>query len=275
MGMTDEATLRGWLVDDFSQHVLTGAFRVVADRENPLRLNLFAAAVRELFGHTLHALAPDTEVTQCSWYAPEFDTNGPTRRQRVKYATQGGLSDAFIAEVGVDVDHLHDNAIASIKLLSKYTHVRPGVLVTDQAEIDAFVDEALSALLGLFESFKECRDEVLRAIYKHIDQEVFSSFISETIQEIDEIATHYEVNIVWIDDVEITTLSAHHVEFKVTGSIDAELQWRSGSDFRRGDGASLSHDFPFEVSMRAPVEDITAFADVRCSVDNRGWYGVE
>jgi hypothetical protein len=273
--MTDEATLRGWLVDDFSQHVLTGALRVVGDRENPLRLNLFAAAVRELFGHTLHTLAPDTEVTQCSWYAPEPNTNRPTRRQRVKYATQGGLSDAFIAEVGVDVDHLHDNAIASINELSKYTHVRPGVLVTNQSEIDSFVDEALSALLGLFESFKECRDEVLRAIYNHIDQEVFSSFISETIQEIDEIATHYEVNIVWMDEVEITTLSAHSVEFKVTGSVDAQLQWGSGSDFRRGDGASLSHDFPFEVNMRAPVEDITAFADVKYSVDNRGWYGVE
>lgn len=135
--MTDEATLRGWLVDDFSQHVLTGALRVVGDRENPLRLNLFAAAVRELFGHTLHTLAPDTEVTQCSWYAPEPNTNRPTRRQRVKYATQGGLSDAFIAEVGVDVNHLHDDAIASINELSKYTHVGPGVLVTDQSEIES------------------------------------------------------------------------------------------------------------------------------------------
>ena len=137
------------------------------------------------------------------------------------------------------MDHLHDDAIASIKQLSKYTHVRPGVLVTDQAEIDGFVDEAFSALLGLFNSFKECRDEVLRAIYKHIDREVLNSFISETIQEIDEIATHYEVNIVWIDEVEITELTAHSVEFKVTGSIDAELQWGSGSDFRRGDGAAL------------------------------------
>jgi Predicted pPIWI-associating nuclease len=69
--MTDEATLRGWLVNEFSQHVLAGAFRVAADRQNPLRLNLFAAALRELFSHTLHTLAPDTEVTQCSWYTPE------------------------------------------------------------------------------------------------------------------------------------------------------------------------------------------------------------
>jgi hypothetical protein len=68
-----------------------------------IRLNQFAAAMRELFGHTLHALAPDANVTKCEWFKRVPKTNGPTRRQRAKYATQGGLSDDYIDEIGVHV----------------------------------------------------------------------------------------------------------------------------------------------------------------------------
>jgi hypothetical protein len=59
--------------------------------------------MRELFGHTLHALAPDANVTKCEWFKRVPKTNGPTRRQRAKYATQGGLSDDYIDEIGVHV----------------------------------------------------------------------------------------------------------------------------------------------------------------------------
>src|SRR5262245_39765803 len=96
---TQEETLRSKLIDEFSQTVLTGALRTVADEGNPIRLNLFAAAVRELFGHTLHTLAPNERVVKCSWFKPEAE--GPTRRQRAKYATQGGLADEYVEELGV------------------------------------------------------------------------------------------------------------------------------------------------------------------------------
>jgi hypothetical protein len=59
--------------------------------------------MRELFGYTLQTLAPDENFTECEWFEPEPGTKGPTRRQRAKYATQGGLSDDYIAEIGVDV----------------------------------------------------------------------------------------------------------------------------------------------------------------------------
>ena len=98
-----ELKLRSKLIDDFSAQVLTGALAVVAVPNNPIRLNQFAAAMRELFGHTLHALAPDANVTKCEWFKRVPTTNGPTRRQRAKYATQGGLSDDYIDEIGMHV----------------------------------------------------------------------------------------------------------------------------------------------------------------------------
>lgn len=269
----DQTALAPFLVDDFSRQVLAGAMRVVADTENPIRLNLFAAAIRELFGHTLHALAPDSQVVACGWYKPEPNTAGPTRRQRAKYATQGGLADAFIEDSGVDVEHLHGDAISAINELSKYTHVRPGVIVTDQAEVDRFVEEALSALRGLFHSFESCREVVVQALYDHIDREVVDAFISETLQAIDELATHHTIDEVYIDELSVTSLMDREIGFKVKGSLCVELQWGSGSDRRRGEGAVMRESFRFEVTMSAPVGDVTAFKDVEHTVDIGEWYG--
>ena len=75
-------------LDDFSKLIVQGALRFVADAENPIRLNLFAAAIGELYGHTLDRLAPDAEVEACVWFEFEKDQSKPTRRQRAKYATQ-------------------------------------------------------------------------------------------------------------------------------------------------------------------------------------------
>lgn len=270
--LTLEDQLRRNLVDDFSQHVLTGAIRVAKDSENPIRLNLFSAAIRELFAHTLHTLAPDSNVKSCSWFAPEPNTKGPTRRQRAKYATQGGLSDEFIAEAGVDVAHLHDDAIRAIDELSKYTHVRPGVLIDDQQEINRFVEDALTALLGLFDSFDECRGTVVQALYDHIDEAIVDEFIRETLESIDELASHHTIEEVAVEDMAITSLTDSAVEFKVRGSLGVELQWGSGGDLRRGEGATMRQSFPFEVTMRSPVGKVTAFEDVAHTVDTRGWY---
>lgn len=267
------AELRASLLDDFSHQVLTGALRVATDKGNPIRLNLFAAAIRELFGHILHILAPDSEVTNCSWYVQEPNTRGPTRRQRAKYATQGGLSDEFIAEAGVDIEHLHGDAIAAITQLNRYTHVRPGVTVTQSTDIECFVQEALSALQGLFTSFEMCREEVLQAIYSHIDQEIMGTFISDTLQEIDELATHHTVEDVYIEELTITELNDRTVGFNVEGSVEVELQWGSNSDSRRGDGASLRQHFPFVVKMSSPVDNIIAFTDIQYTIDTRQWYG--
>jgi Predicted pPIWI-associating nuclease len=176
-----ELELRAKLIDDFSAQVLTGALAVLDVPSNPIRLNQFAAAMRELFGHTLHALAPDGNVTKCEWFEPEPRTKGPTRRQRAKYATQGGLSDDYIVEIGVDVQHLHDVAIKAIDDMSKYTHVRPGTIIDNPHEIAFFVDGAMHALLGLFASFAECRSGVLDALSKEIDDEAVDALITETI----------------------------------------------------------------------------------------------
>ncbi len=65
---TPETRLAELPLDDFSKLVLKGALRVAADTENPVRLNLFAAAIRELFGHIPCTGWPDAEVAACAWF---------------------------------------------------------------------------------------------------------------------------------------------------------------------------------------------------------------
>ncbi|GAA0574698.1 hypothetical protein GCM10009416_11750 [Craurococcus roseus] len=257
---------------DFEKTVLSGCLRVVEDEDNPVRLNFFAAGVREIFGHVLHRLAPDREVSACSWFKQEPTTKGPTRKQRAKYATQGGLSDGFIEEAGIDVSHLHDEAIHAVDRLSKFTHIRPGVVVTDQAQIEAFVGDALAALEGLFASFEQCRKQVVEAVFDHIDEEVVSALISDTILSLDELASHHSVEEVCAEEMRVTGITHEAVTFAIAGTVGVELQWGSNSDVRRGDGAVMERGFPFSVTMLSPVDDITRFQDVDCSVDTSGWW---
>lgn len=259
-------------LDDFSKLVVQGAMRVVADPANPIRLNLFAAAIRELFSHTLHRLAPDDEVKACDWFQFEKDLTKPTRRQKAKYATQGGLLDEFIRDAGIDVEHLHDAVVKAIDLLSKYTHVREGVIVQDSAEIDAFVRNALESFIGLFESFAECRSQIKSAVFEQVNDETVSALLFETIQSLDEIATHHSIDEIWIDEVEIVRIDAHAIHFKVSGSVSVQLQWGSNSDVSRGDGALMDNSFPFQVTMWSPVENVTAFEDTDYLVDTNSWW---
>lgn len=259
-------------LDDFEKVVLGGCLRVIEDKENPVRLNFFAAGVREIFSHLLHRLAPDEKVTACPWYRPEPNTKGPTRRQRAKYATQGGLADAFIKKAGIDVEDLHDAAIQAVEQLNKYTHIRPGVIEQDEAKIRAFVDDALAALKGLFESFDQCRFLVSEAIFDHIDQEVVAALVAETIQNLDELASHHSIEEVCVEKIKVAEVDHEAVSFAVSGSVSVELQWGSGSDVRRGDGHVADHSFPFSVTMWSPVGDVTDFQDVAHSVDTSEWW---
>ncbi len=258
-------------LDDFSKPIVQGALRVVADAENPIRLNLFAAAIGELYGHTLDRLAPDAEVEACVWFEFEKDQSKPTRRQRAKYATQGGLPDRFIKEAGVDVKHLHGDAIAAITKLNKYTHVRPGRVVSEQTEIDIFVSEALEALTGLFESFDKRRDRIQHAIFDHVNQQIFSWLLSETILNLDEIAYHHSIEEICVDNIEVTSITHEAVNFAVSGTIEVGLHWGSTSDVRRGNGVLVDQSFPFRATLWSPVDDITSFEDVNYAVDTSSW----
>ncbi|MBD9490487.1 hypothetical protein [Ensifer sp. ENS11] len=119
------------LLDEFSKEVLKGSLMAYKALDNPLRLSQFSAGIRELIGHTLSTLAADDDVKASSWFVVETPDGRPTRRQRVKFGLQGGMTDAAIAALQVDTAEIDVDVRKVVDGLSKYTHVRPDTLKVD------------------------------------------------------------------------------------------------------------------------------------------------
>lgn len=262
------------LIDDFSRTVLEGAIYVAQDADNPIRGNLFASAIREVFTHMLHKLAPDEAVEQCSWFKPESENGRPTRAQRQRFMIQGGLTDEYVVnELKLDVASLHNQLGVAVKTLNRATHIREGTVISDEAEVESLAYEIFAAFEALLDAVDHSHSELMAAVDEAATNEATDEVLAETIQTIDELATHHSIEEVYVDNVRTVWIDAHYVWYRATGTIGAELQWGSNSDLRRGDGAVLPHSFPFECDIPAPVDDPTTFETsmIELRVDDGGW----
>lgn len=111
------------------------------DKGNKLRLNNFAYSIRELSRHFLNSLSPEDNIKNCG-YVSETTGSGkkkivsdkPTRRDKIRYAIQGGLSDELLNKLGYDLAEQEDSinsVLDIIKELSRYTHIEPEVFDID------------------------------------------------------------------------------------------------------------------------------------------------
>ena len=265
--MTEEIAQR--LPDEFARTLLAGSLHVVADEQNAMRFHQAAASLRELYTYLLDYYAPADEVRACAWFVQADDTNTVTRRQRAKYATQGGLSDAYLDGLNVEVDTLHTEAINAINRLHGATHVRPDTHITDSGEIDARIEDALASLQGLLDSFEGVRQTVCSVLEGDVFDAIMSTFVLRSFEEIDIVAGRgYEVSpFLTIDDVTIVSIDARTIELKTTGEAPVTLHYGP-----KNDAAEISHDFPFEMRFRAPVEAPESLEFLDADVDNSGWF---
>lgn len=114
------------LSGDFEHDLFDAALYNLNDVHNKLRFNNFAYSLRELTRHILARLAPDKNVLNTAWFMPVAPERPKqiTRKQRMKYAIQGGLLDDYVADtLGIDVDEIGGKVNDSIDLLSKYSTV--------------------------------------------------------------------------------------------------------------------------------------------------------
>ena len=195
-------------LDDFSRRVLTEALRVAADEGQPVRIHAFAAAARELFRHTSQTLAPRLGGRGC--------------RGRPSHPARDGPSEALIYEANAGAESLHDELLAAIDGLGKDSHLRPRVVVTEGAEAEPFVTEALSALQGLFASLGSYLERALQPLEPHISRDAVRAFVLETRSEVDELAACRTVGEVYGEELTITELDDRSVSFEVEGSLGDE-----------------------------------------------------
>lgn len=259
----------------FEKQVFDAALQSLDQTANPLRLNHFATTLRELSRMVLHRLAPDAEIKACGWYVQTAGQPEITRGQRITYAVQAGLLDPFACNtLLVEVDRMRQELLQTITTLSKYTHVQPAVFgVTGQA-LDMIVTESLEAFLAFLEMIEECRESVEDAVESHARHALHEELIRRTIQELDELATHYTVDGAQIETVTISSMDSALIQFCVTGSVECQLQYGSSSDVRNGDGVVMDDSYPLTCDFEAPIATPLQVAVKRqtLKIDNEPFY---
>ena len=261
--------------DAFCKKATIAAARVIADADNPLRLNLCCAAVRILFEHVMGTLAPSDEVEKCAWYSPVSGQDAPVRAQRIQFWMQGGLTDEFLErELEIDPRPLRKRLLTAFNKLSKHVHGRQATVVFDPTEIEIETTKIAEAVKELFYSYHDCRSALIEPLLELLDEGGVDSLMAETIESIDELATHHSIEEIYTEDTEVEAITATAVRYRSSGSISVILQWGSSSDLRRGDGAELGKSFPFSCSFEVPIVDPhdLSNADVFSGVDTSAWW---
>ena len=59
-----------------------------------------------------------------------------------------------------------------------------------------------------------------------MNQQTFSWLLSETILTLDEIAHHHSIEEIWVNNIEVTSITHEVVNFVVSGTIEVGVHWR-------------------------------------------------
>ena len=107
---------------------------------------------------------------------------------------------------------------------------------------------------------------------KHAASQFFSSLLETTVQELDEIATHYRVEGCNIDNLKLVEMNASTIKFELRGSVDCQLQYGSDGDYARGDGVRVDDNYPLSCDLVAHIADPLKLSVERLRVDNSSFY---
>jgi predicted nucleic acid-binding Zn-ribbon protein len=274
----DEKIIRTYLVGDFEEKFFDACLANLREEENVLRVNNFAYAMRELIRNVLDRLAPKEEVMRAPWYVQNEDVkDGPTRMQRIKYAIQGWLTDASLHEqLHMDVTEVLKNLKNSINELSKYTHVEPETFDVDEKICVELSESVLKHVVNLFETIKEEKQAVHKAVLECVDEDMIEQFYQTTNPEIDILSTHHEIEGYCVNEIDKEDDEKGNVHVSISGSVDVRLQYGSNGDMRRGIGWDTHESFPFtselDVSYKNQFGDVRILEDGEYSFDVNSFY---
>lgn len=264
--------------DPFCVTCLDSAIKVLADEGNVLRVNFYSTAMRIMYEHLANNLSPTDDVMRAPWFQPAKDDGRPTRKQRLIFAVQGGLSDECISDdLGIDIGDIHAKLVKAIDDLSHHIHARESTIVSEVAEQNAIVENTANAMSDFLTLFADCRREIISAIEETVSDAAIDALLSETILEIDELANHHSIEDIYVEKVRVKRIGAETIIYEAEGEVSVGLQWGSNSDVRNGEGAEMDESFPFSAEITVPLEDMfdVSCGEVVFGVDTSGWYGNE
>ena len=278
MDLAAENTILQYLKQGFEQDLFKAAVANVDDANNKLRLNNFAYAMRELIRTVLERLAPDDEVVNAPWFEPN-DKDKPdkvTRTQRIKYAIQGWLSDEFITEtLGIDHSENDKQLRKSIDVLSKYTHVTPLTFGMSSVDVTKCVLNVLLQMQCFLMDVAEAHAQIRNAAMECIDEEMIEEFYINTQDDLDIMATHYEVLSYVVTGITPKSKDDGKIILDVSGFVNVRHQYGSAGDMRRGDGFEMKARYPFSSQLIASYknrEGDVHIVDKTMDIDTNSFY---
>ena len=184
------------LTNQFELDLFEASLASLNDKSNKLRYNNFAYSIRELSRHFLYNLAPEDRIKNCNWFKPETPDGKPTRNQRIKYAVQGGIEDAFLDSWGFDVEELKDmikDVKETINTLSKYTHINPEVFNISDSDVERMSQDVLNSFISLVETIENYREDLKQFLDRHIEEHMISSVVTNFFENVDRLAPHHSL----------------------------------------------------------------------------------
>lgn len=279
MTTTDTDRLRAKLTKPFHAALFDATLQSLRDTGNPLHATNFSNGFRELTRNVLDSLAPKEQLQASPWFKPDpTSRDGFTRRHRIQYIIHGGLSTEFAKEeLGIDVDGEAKSLLDAVDKLSKFVHVNEDTFDVDPAQLTEISEGAIGALADLMDCADTCRRNLCDHLEARVHKALLREILRETIDDIDSIATHHTVEDISVEEVNVVSLNGTRLTLAVSGYVEVELQWGSGGDLRRGDGAIADESFPltceFSSSVKAP--DKFELTPDSLKVDNDSWFGFD
>ena len=262
-----------YLETEFERELFKASVSYLCSENDPLRFNSFAYSMRELYRHVLSRLSPEEEIVKCEWFKIKDSNEGKsTRRQKLVYAIQGGLTDKYVKdELGIEIDEFWSGISKSQDLLSKYTHVNESTFNIPDDKCNKFASEVLSSLETIFAVISDTKAEVISQLYQHISNELVSTFISNTMSDIDILSTHTYVEDVEIEECEIIKIDSTNIYFSGHGNIHVSLNYGSDKD----EPTELQDEFPFDFRFLSPVHkpELIQITPEDISIDTSSWFG--
>lgn len=248
-------TVNSFLKTNFEKDLFKASIDNLNEINNKLRFNNFAYSMRELLRNFFQRESPDENIKNCIWYAPQGDTE-ITRRHRIKYFLQGGLSDKYVLkELGININQNISKLIKKIDQLSKFTHIEIDTFDLNVMSVNQLSEELIVAIIGILNDFKNCRDELENKIIDRVNDDIINHTLENLIDNLDVLATHHCVDYVSTDSIKIIKIDDTLIQFKVSGVIEVVLQYGSNSDLSTGIGSINYDSYPFTCELTSGTEE--------------------
>jgi len=100
---------------------------------------------------------------------------------------------------------------ATIDALNKQIHGRENTILRDLSAQDTIAEATVAAMGAFLDAVHECRSAVLDPIVEALDNAAVDALITDTIDAIDELASHHSLEDVDIHDVVVQSIGAETI----------------------------------------------------------------